>query len=97
MEKRVNWGRTISARIEVNNECVENAPYGIKGVASIENGVVTSILDCTIVKEGAVVATFSRYNGAGLNINYNDADATDSVEILQAVNEFINDVKTSKN
>lgn len=97
MEQKINWGRTLSARIEVNNACVENAPYRIAGIASMENDKVISITDCTVISGDITQATFSTWNSSGLNITYTDPDMQGSVEILQAVNAFVDDVKTSKN
>lgn len=53
------------------------------GVTAIENGVV---------KEGDVItASFSKYQGGGLNVNFYAPDA-DEIAILGTIKQFINDV-----
>ena len=57
-----------------------------------ESGCVTGIEDGSVSETGNQTASFSQWQGSGLNVQFQTPDC-DMIAILTEINTFINDIK----
>lgn len=94
-EQKVTYKELRSAKVHYDNSVDTAKVYDIAADANIENMNVTSYDQGTVTKDGAQVAYFSCYSENNLSMNYQNVESANQCAILEAVNEFMTDVKAN--
>lgn len=93
---KINFDHLISALVRVNNSTDADRDYAIEAsvvvngesAESFDSGIVTNL------ENSSVLASFTKYNGVGLTVNFNkDFTQAEQTNVLSAINGFIADVK----
>lgn len=85
---KIDFTKLNSANVTANNSVDTEKVYDITANVNISGNNVNSIDEGRVKKDGAEWATFTRYDGNHLNINFMNVDATEMCNIITAVNEF---------
>lgn len=94
---KVKFESLVNATIKTNNSTDTARTYAIEANVTIRNNEVETIDSGTVngISNMAMLASFSKYNGGGLNINFTtEANESDQCNILAAINSFIADTKS---
>lgn len=83
-----------SAQVKVNNSVDTEKVYDIVANVNISNNIVNSIDSGSVKKDDIIIATFSSWSENNLNVNYQNASASEYCDVLEAITSFISDVKT---
>ena len=90
---KVNFVKLNSANVSVENSSDESRVYDIKGNASVNERVLTSVDNGVVKKDDVVVATFTMFGNRFSQSFQNVTEATDMCDILLAITNFIEDIK----
>lgn len=91
-ENKVSYKELISAKVHVDNSVDAAKTYDISSDINIVGGNIESH-DNGIVSLGeTVIATFSLYGKNNLSISYISVETDNQCNVLNAVNDYINDV-----
>ena len=90
---KIDFTKLNSANVSADNSVDTSKVYDITADVNISGDKVNSI-DSGVVKnaESKQVATFSKWGENSLNINFTDVDAMEMCNIINAVNDFNNNV-----
>lgn len=94
-EQKVTYKELRSARVHYDNSVDTAKVYDIAADANIENMNVTNFDQGTVTKDGVQIAYFSCYGENNLSMNYQNVESANQCAILEAVNEFMTDVKAN--
>lgn len=78
-----------SYQLRVSNASDEARVYDISCTLNVNNGKVGNIDGGMVMKEGANVANFNRWDANNLNVTYMGVEAEEQCTITTAINEFI--------
>lgn len=78
-----------SYQLRVSNASDEARVYDISCTLNVNNGNVGNIDGGMVMKDGANVANFNRWNENNLNVTYMGVEAEEQCTITTAINEFI--------
>lgn len=94
----------LSATVKYSNNEDANRTYDISANVNIRNGKVSSFDSGEVRKESSVtasgveaVSTFSSYSDKSLNLSFTNVDADESKTILDAIHDFMANVKSNVN
>ena len=83
-----------SANLRMDNSVDTEREYEMLSNVSIENGSTVANIDSgSVVKSGAEIATFSSFSVENLQIGYNNVNSQEQCTIINAVNDFISEVR----
>lgn len=83
-----------SANLRMDNSVDTEREYEMFCNVSIENGSTVANIDSgSVVKNGAEIATFSSSSVENLQIGYNNVNSQEQCTIINAVNDFISEVR----
>lgn len=94
---KVSYVDLKSAVVGMSNAVDSERTYEIKANVNVSSGSnVGSIDSGEVCKLGEtnVVATFSSWGSQNLSLNLNGLDATEYCDCINAINDFIDEVKT---
>ena len=95
MSEKVTYKELRSAKVHVDNSVDTSKTYDISADVNIENTTTVSGMDSGEVKQsGNVIANFSYWGENNLNISYMGVESANQCDVLEAVNTFIDNVKT---
>jgi hypothetical protein len=63
----------------------------------VVDGKLNSINGGEVRNEQKMVASFSRYNEENLNVNFTSVSTEEQIDILAAINEFVNAIEKDIN
>lgn len=89
---KVDFTKLNSANVTADNSVDEAKKYDITARVNINENKVNSVDSGRVVKEGAEVASFSKWGENQLNVNFNGVDVMEMCSILTEVNSFYNNV-----
>lgn len=94
---KISFEALNSANVKTNNAVDTERSYDITANVNINNGKdLGNVENGNVTKDGVTVCNFSKYGSSSLNVNFmNIVDATEMCNILTAINEFIEAVKTA--
>lgn len=95
MAEKVTYKELRSAKVHYDNSVDTAKVYDIAADVNIENMNVTNFDQGTVSKDGIQIAYFSCYGENNLSINYQNVESTNQCAVLEAVNEFMTDVKAN--
>lgn len=78
-----------SYQLRVSNASDEARVYDISCTLNVNNGKVGNVDSGMVMKEGANVANFNRWDANSLNVTYMGIDAEAQCAVNTAINEFI--------
>lgn len=78
-----------SYQLRVSNASDEARVYDISCTLNVNNGNVGNIDGGMVMKEGANVANFNKWNENNLNVTYMGIDTEAQCAVNAAINEFI--------
>ena len=78
-----------SYQLRVSKASDEARVYDISCTLNVNNGKVGNIDGGMVMKEGANVANFNRWDANNLNVTYMGVEAEEQCTITTAINEFI--------
>lgn len=78
-----------SYQLRVSNASDEARVYDISCTLNVNNGKVGNIDGGMVMKEGANVANFNRWDANNLNVTYMGVETEEQCTITTAINEFI--------
>lgn len=94
MEEKVSYVALNSANVRVSNANDSEKVFDIEANANVTNNSVSSV-DSGVVNDGSVqVATFHSYGDNNVTISYMNVDASKQCAITEAVNAFLEAVRT---
>lgn len=94
MNEKVQSIALNSANVRYNNAIDAEKIYDIETNVNIQGTNVISFDGGAVKKSTIIVASFSMYGDHRLNINFQNVDdTTEMCSILNAINEFINNVE----
>ena len=94
MSEKVQSIALNSANVRYNNAIDTEKIYDIETNVNIQGTSVISFDGGVVKKSTIIVASFSMYGNHHLNINFQNVDdTTEMCSILNAINEFINNVE----
>lgn len=94
MSEKVQSIALNSANVRYNNAIDTEKIYDIETNVNIQGTNVISFDGGVVKKSTIIVASFSMYGDHRLNINFQNVDdTTEMCSILNAINEFINNVE----
>lgn len=94
MSEKVQSIALNSANVRYNNAIDAEKIYDIETNVNIQGTNVISFDGGVVKKSTIIVASFSMYGDHRLNINFQNVDdTTEMCSILNAINEFINNVE----
>lgn len=82
------------ANVEVSNSDETSRKYAITTDAQIANSKVENFNNGQVKDGDAFVASFSRWSAQNLNVTFNNVEAEEQCEVLNAVNAFISSVES---
>lgn len=92
---RIKYEALNSANVKVNNSSDLERVYSIEANANVNNLNEVSNIDNGVVKKDAEQkATFNSWGDNMLNISYSNVEAEEQCTIINAVNDFIKDLKS---
>lgn len=92
---KVKFENLRSAVVETTNATDDARAYGIKANVNVSNtNHVTSVDSGEVRKleQDTIVATFNKWGDGNLNISFNNVLASEYCAIVEAVNQFNQDV-----
>lgn len=84
----------IRANVKVSNANDTTSAYTITAEAQVANGNVENFNNGQVLKGETYVATFNRWSAQNLNVTFNNVEAEEQCEALNAVNAFISSVES---
>lgn len=96
MSEKVTYKDLRSAVVHVDNSVDVSKAYDIAADVRLQGqNTVEAFESGTVTKEGAQVATFYCYGeAANMSINFQGVESDKQCEVIEAVNTFMEDVKT---
>ena len=96
MSEKVTYKDLRSAVVHVDNSVDVSKAYDIAADVRLQGqNTVEAFESGTVTKEGAQVATFYCYGeAANMSINFQGVESNKQCEVIEAVNTFMEDVKT---
>lgn len=92
-ESKVTYKELKNARINVDNSVDTSKVYDISADVNVNSSSVESFDQGIVKSSDSVIATFSCYGDGNLNIGYQNVESANQCEILEAVNDFMENVK----
>lgn len=83
--------------VTVSNVDDESRKYAISAEAQIADENVENINNGVVMENDVQVATFNRWSANNLNVNFNNIAASESCEVLTAINAFVDSVEELSN
>lgn len=93
----IKTGAIISASVQLTNEADTARKYTIKATASVTAEKKLATMTSGSVKDkttGEDMATFTRYAENNVGVNFKTSDTEEQVQLLTAVNDFVEAAKT---
>ena len=85
---KVNFIKLNSANVSAANSVDTEKKYDITANVNISENTVKSIDSGRVIKDGADVASFSKWGENQLNVNFNNVDVAEMCSIITEVNNF---------
>lgn len=89
---KIDFVKLNSANVAASNETDTEKVYDITANVNISDHTVNSIDGGNVTKDGIQLASFSKHGEYSLNINFINVDVTEMCNIVNAVNEFNDNV-----
>ena len=87
--------KTNSSNELYNNLNDESRVYDIEANVHVMNNVVNNLDSGCITMNGVILATFNWWGVNSLNITYENLKAEEQIEVLNAVNVFVAEVRSN--
>ena len=87
--------KTNSSNELYNNLNDESRVYDIEANVHVMNNVVNNLDSGRITMNGVILATFNWWGVNSLNITYENLKAEEQIEVLNAVNVFVAEVRSN--
>lgn len=94
---KVEFVKLNSANVTADNKSDVTRKYDIICNVNIYEANVTNVEAGRVVKDDVEVASFSKYQGGRLNINFNVEDIEEQYAILAVVNDMYNSIVAKAN